>query len=90
MKYIAECTFDLDGKTYEYGISQEAYEDFQPDEDSPEHPKDLFALTLKGDRPQAGFASPTDFRLVRVRRFKPESEQIYDGQLKLIHRCIQV
>ena len=89
MKLIAECSFDLDGKTYEYAISQEAYENFQP-EHHPGVPKDLFALAYKGEPPQKGFASPSDFRLVRVRRFKPQADQVFDGPLKLLHVFIEV
>lgn len=92
MKLIAECSFDYQGKTYEYElIDTNAY-----------HPEDgfiqitpspspggslfhnLYAITEK-TVPFPELPSPKEFSVVRVQKIKPYSEKEFDGDLKKIH-----
>lgn len=91
MKLIADCTFGLDSKTYEYLIDEETILPYLVGEEylpplGPQAPN-CIGLTwrLDGVRDDHGnplFADPKDFRIVKIQRLKPPEEQVYDGVLK--------
>lgn len=88
MKIIAECSFDLQGKTYEYELNDDAviHSPDHEDEDTVEFRSytNLYALTCKTE-PFPDLPSPKEFSIVRVQRIKPYSEKEFEGELKKIH-----
>jgi hypothetical protein len=90
MKLIAECSFDYQGKTYEYEIPPELLNDGIGFQLHSEFNKligphtDLYAVTCKTD-PFPDVPSPKEFSLVRVQRIKPWEEKEFSGDLKKIH-----
>lgn len=86
-RLIAECSFDYQGKTYEYELSDSCLVDLWGDEDTQDRIDTythLYALTEK-TVPFPDTPSPKEFSIVRVQRIKPFSEKEFSGDLKKIH-----
>lgn len=91
MKRIADCTFGLDGKTYEYLVDDQT---ILPYIDGEEYLPPFGHVTancvgltwkldgIRDDHGNVPFVDPKDLRPVKIQRIKPLGEQVYVGELK--------
>lgn len=85
--FIAECSFDYSGKTYEYSVEGMQLHECFGEFDLANYAQgfnDLYAVTCKTD-PFPEHPSPKEFSLVRVHRVKPFDQKEFPGDLKKVH-----